>query len=56
MHADGKTVLFAIWVGNVRKSELAATSLDDGKVTPLGIADVIPLGATTNRSFGSAIC
>ena len=25
-------------------SELAATSLDDGKVTPLGVAGVIPLG------------
>ena len=42
--ADGKTVLFSIWVGDVRKSELAATSLDDGKVTPLGVAGVIPLG------------
>jgi serine/threonine-protein kinase len=42
--ADGKTVLFAIWFGRIEEMELAVTSLDDGKVTPLGILGVKPLG------------
>ena len=42
--ADGKTVLFSIWYGAVERSEIAATSLDDGKVVPLGILGSKPLG------------
>ena len=35
--ADGKTILFTIWYGAVEQSQLAAVSLGDGKVVPLGI-------------------
>jgi Tol biopolymer transport system component len=47
--ADGKTVLFTIWFGGASASELAAASLDDGKVTPLGIAGVTALGVVDGQ-------
>ena len=40
---DGRTIVFAIYHGSVTTSELAVTSLDDGKVTKLGIKGVRPL-------------
>ena len=42
--SDGKTVLFTIWYGAVERSEIAAASLDDGKVVPLGILAARALG------------
>jgi Tol biopolymer transport system component/tRNA A-37 threonylcarbamoyl transferase component Bud32 len=42
--ADGKTLLLAIWYGAIDRSEIAVTSLDDGKVVPLGILGAKPLG------------
>ncbi len=47
--ADGKTVLFTIWYGSVERAELAATSLDDGTVTPLGIPGATPLGVVDGQ-------
>ena len=47
--SDGKTVLFTIWFGSVEKAELAVTSLDDGKVVPLGILGATPLGVIDDR-------
>jgi len=47
--ADGKTVLFTIWFGSLERSELAVTSLDDGKVVPLGILGATPLGVIDGR-------
>jgi len=41
--ADGKTIVFTLWSGNLAASRLAATSLDDGEVIPLGIQGVRPL-------------
>ena len=41
--ADGKTVLFTIWFGSSKASELAVTSLDDGTVIPLGVAGLTAL-------------
>ena len=42
--ADGKTVLFSIWYGAPERSEIAVASLDDGKVTPLGVIGARALG------------
>ncbi|MEO8577044.1 MAG: protein kinase [Gemmatimonadales bacterium] len=42
--ADGKTVLFIIWYGDIDKTQLAATSLGDGKVKKLGIAGLQVVG------------
>jgi serine/threonine-protein kinase len=42
--ADGKTVLFTIWFGSAKGSEIALTSLDDGKVVPLGVSGLVALG------------
>ena len=42
--ADGKTLLLTIWYGAIDRSEIAVTSLDDGKVVPLGILGARPLG------------
>ena len=47
--SDGKTVLFSIWYGTVDRSELAATSLADGKVVPLGVTGVAPLGVVDGQ-------
>jgi eukaryotic-like serine/threonine-protein kinase len=47
--ADGKTVLFTIWYGTVDNAELAATSLDDGKVIPLGIVGARALGVVDGQ-------
>ncbi len=41
---DGNSIVFSIWTGNVRRTELAITSLDDPRVTPLGINGVLALG------------
>jgi eukaryotic-like serine/threonine-protein kinase len=46
---DGKTVLFTIWFGSVKQSEIAAASLDDGKVVPLGISGATPLGVVDDH-------
>jgi Tol biopolymer transport system component/tRNA A-37 threonylcarbamoyl transferase component Bud32 len=40
---DGKSIVFVIWSGSLSTSELALTSLDDGKVTPLGLLGIRPL-------------
>jgi eukaryotic-like serine/threonine-protein kinase len=40
---DGRTVVFVVWSGSLATSELAMTSLDDGKVAPLGIQGIRPL-------------
>ncbi len=40
---DGRTIVFTIWSGSLATSRLAATSLDDGKVVPLGVAGIRPL-------------
>jgi serine/threonine-protein kinase len=47
--ADGKTVLFTIYFGSTRQSEIGITSLDDGKVVPLGIQGAKPLGVVDDR-------
>jgi serine/threonine-protein kinase len=47
--ADGKTVLFLIWYGNLEQAELAATSLDDSTVTPLGMLGATPLGVVDGQ-------
>jgi serine/threonine-protein kinase len=47
--ADGKTVLFTIWYGSAEKAEIGLTSLDDGKVVPLGIRSAAPLGVVDGR-------
>ena len=47
--SDGRTVVFVIWYGTVDRSELAVTSLDDGKVTPLGILGAKPLGVAAGQ-------
>ena len=46
---DGKTVLFTIWTGSLEKAEIAVTSIDDGKVVPLGILGATPLGVVDDR-------
>ncbi|MEP6574044.1 MAG: protein kinase [Gemmatimonadota bacterium] len=46
---DGKTVLFTIWYGTVDRAELGATSLDDGKVTPLGVLGARALGVVDGK-------
>jgi len=40
---DGKTIVFAIWSGSLATSRLAITSLEDGRVVPLGIPGIRPL-------------
>jgi serine/threonine-protein kinase len=42
--ADGKTVIFTLWYGAIAQAQLAAASLDDGRVVPLGVPGVTPLG------------
>ena len=44
--ADGKTVLFTIWYGAAEQSEIAAASLDNGTVVPLGVSGARALGVT----------
>ncbi len=41
---DGKQVAFVIWSGGLATAELAIASLDDGRVTRLGLKGVRPLG------------
>jgi Tol biopolymer transport system component len=40
---DSKLIVFAIWSGSLASSHLGITSLDDGKVVPLGIPGIRPL-------------
>jgi eukaryotic-like serine/threonine-protein kinase len=47
--ADGKTVLFTIWYGTADQAQLAATSLDDGKVTALGVVGAKALGVVDGQ-------
>ena len=47
--ADGKTVLFTIWFGSSKGSELAVTSLDDGTVVPLGVTGLSALGVVDDQ-------
>ncbi len=46
---DGRTVLFTIWYGTLDGAELAATSLDDGRVVPLGVIGVKALGVVDGQ-------
>jgi Tol biopolymer transport system component/tRNA A-37 threonylcarbamoyl transferase component Bud32 len=46
---DGKTVLFTVYSGSLRTAKLAATSLDDGRVTVLDVAGIVPLGVFANH-------
>jgi serine/threonine-protein kinase len=46
---DGKTVLFTIWYGSIDRAEIAVTSLDDGKVVPLGVLGAVPVGVIDGR-------
>jgi len=41
--ADGKTIVFVTWMGSLAGSRLAITSIDDGKVVPLGLPGIRPL-------------
>jgi serine/threonine-protein kinase len=47
--ADGKTVLLSIWYGAIERSEIAAASLDDGSVVPLGVLGIKALGVVDGR-------
>ncbi len=40
---DAKTIVFTRWTGALAAAELAVTSLEDGKVVPLGVKGVRPL-------------
>ena len=40
---DGKTIAFVIWSGTLASAKLALTSVDDGKVVPLGLSGIRPL-------------
>ena len=51
--ADGKTVLFTIWYGSVDQAELAAASLDDGKVVRLGSSRHAP---SMSSMVSSSMC
>jgi serine/threonine-protein kinase len=44
MSSDGKTVLFTIWLGTPERAEVAAASLDEGKVVRVGITGGKVLG------------
>ena len=44
MANDGKAVVFAIYRGILATAELAITTVPEGKVTPLGIRGIRPLG------------
>jgi serine/threonine-protein kinase len=47
--ADGKTALFTILHGAVERSEIAAASLDDGTVVPLGVLGIKALAVVDGR-------
>jgi eukaryotic-like serine/threonine-protein kinase len=40
---DAKTIVFTIWKGTLASSELAITSLEDGKIVSLGMKGIRPL-------------
>ncbi len=40
---DPNVVVFTIWYGSLASSKLAAVTLDDGRVTPLGVRGIRPL-------------
>lgn len=46
---DGNTVLFSIWYGDIRKSQLGATLLSDGKVRKLGVAGTQAVGVVDGQ-------
>jgi serine/threonine-protein kinase len=46
---DGKTIAFTIWSGSLAAARLAVTSLDDGRVVPLGISGIRPLAVLDGR-------
>ena len=49
---DGKSILFTLYDGkSIQGSRLAATSLDNGTVVPLGISGIAPLGVAEGRLF-----
>lgn len=47
--ADGKTVLFTIWYGNMAKAELGGTHLGDGRITKLGIKGTQAIGVVGDQ-------
>jgi serine/threonine-protein kinase len=47
--SDGKTVLFTLWFGTAKQAQIAAASLDDGNVVPLGVAGVKALGVVDGQ-------
>jgi eukaryotic-like serine/threonine-protein kinase len=46
---DGKTVLFTIWYGDIRKSQLGGTLLSDGKVRKLGVSGTQAVGVVDGQ-------
>ena len=46
---DGRTVVFTILKGPIERAELALTSIDDGKVYPLGILGTHAIGMVDGR-------
>ncbi len=46
---DGRTVLFSIWYGALETAEIAVASIDDGRVTPLGVLGTKPLGVAAGH-------
>jgi Tol biopolymer transport system component/predicted Ser/Thr protein kinase len=49
MIPDGTAVLFTLWFGTAQNAQLAAASLDDGVVVPLGITAVRALGVVDGQ-------
>jgi serine/threonine-protein kinase len=47
--ADGNTVLFTIWYGNMAKAELAATHLGDPRITKLGVKGTQAIGVVADQ-------
>ncbi len=47
--ADGKTVLFTIWYGDMGKAELAGTRIGDEKITKLGIKGTQAIGVVDDQ-------
>jgi serine/threonine-protein kinase len=46
---DGQTIVFTIYSGALPTSQLAITSLADGKVTPLGLKGIRPLAVLDDK-------
>ena len=47
--ADGKTVIFTIWYGDMGKAELAGTRIGDEKITKLGIKGTQAIGVIDDQ-------